>query len=357
MTRRPITPVILSGGAGSRLWPLSTTATPKQFLALTGELTMLQLTAQRAVDRARFKPPVVIAAEAHGETVERQLAAIGIAPLRSILEPCGRGTAPAAALCALTAEPGELLLLMPSDHLIQAPERLSSAIEAAIPVVERGWLATFGVAAAYPETGYGYISRGEEIAPGVRRVERFVEKPDARAAAQMVAQGGFDWNAGIFLFAAGAFLDALRRHAPDILACAEAALVGSSPSDPHLRPDAGAFGRCRNESIDRAVMEKAERVAVVPVEMGWSDIGSWDALHAVSAKDADGNALSGPATAPGSRSCLVRSEGPRVVAIGVEDLIVVATRDAVLVVPRGQSQRVKEAVERLSRPRQTAGAD
>ncbi|HEX9932521.1 MAG TPA: sugar phosphate nucleotidyltransferase [Allosphingosinicella sp.] len=349
MTGQRITPVILSGGAGSRLWPLSTAATPKQFLALTGERTMLQLTALRVADQAMFDAPVVIAAEAHLETIGRQLGEIGVAPSRLILEPCGRGTVAAAALAALTADADELLLLMPSDHLIRTPERLLAAVEAARAPVGEGWLATFGVAAAYPETGYGYIREGADIAPGVRRVERFVEKPAAEAAARMVAEGVYHWNAGIFLFRAGTFLEALRSHAPDILAAVAESLGGHDGQVP-VRPDAEAFARCRSDSIDRAVMEKAERIAVVPVEMGWSDIGSWDALHDVASRDADGNAVSGAATLIDGRSCLVRSEGPRIVAIGVEDLIVVATADGVLVVPRGQSQRVRDAVAALSEP-------
>jgi mannose-1-phosphate guanylyltransferase len=351
MTRQRIRPVILSGGAGSRLWPLSTPERPKQFLALTGGRTMLQLTAERVADRGQYDPPLVIGAEAHRETIGRQLADIGMAPARLILEPCGRGTAAAAALAALIARPDELLLLMPSDHLIGEPERLSAAVEAAAPAVLGGWLATFGVAATRPETGYGYIRRGDEIAPGVHRAARFLEKPDADLAARMLAEGGHDWNAGIFLFRAADFVDQLRLHAPDILASVEESLGGGVAGDDPVRPDAAAFARCRTESIDCAVMEKAERIAVVPVDMAWSDIGSWDALFEVSERDGDGNAVFGSADLIDGRDCLVRSDGPRVIAIGVEELIVVATADSVLIVPRGESQRVREAVERAREPR------
>jgi mannose-1-phosphate guanylyltransferase/mannose-1-phosphate guanylyltransferase/mannose-6-phosphate isomerase len=348
--------VILSGGAGTRLWPLSTPERPKQFLALTGDRTMLQLTAERVADAGRFDPPLVIGAEAHRETIERQLGGISAAPARLILEPCGRGTAAAAALAALVAAPDELLLMMPSDHLIGQPERLAAAVEAAVPAVLEGWLATFGVAATRPDTGYGYIRRGEEIGPGVRRAARFVEKPDAEAAGRMLAEGGHDWNAGIFLFRAGDYIDQLRLHAPDILAVVEESLAGVAAGEGPVRPDGSAFGRCRAESIDRAVMEKAERIAVVPVEMSWSDIGSWDALFEISSRDGEGNSVTGPAAVIGGRGCLVRSEGPRVVAIGVENLIVVATGDAVLVIPQGDSQRVREALERAEEwPGQAAG--
>jgi mannose-1-phosphate guanylyltransferase/mannose-1-phosphate guanylyltransferase/mannose-6-phosphate isomerase len=306
---------------------------------------MLQLTAERVSDGARFDPPLVIGAEAHRETIERQLAGIGMAPARLILEPCGRGTAAAAALAASVSAPDELLLLMPSDHLIGEPERLAAAVEAAIPAVSEGWLATFGIAATRAETGYGYIRRGEAVAPGVLRAAQFVEKPDADTAASMIAEGGHDWNAGIFLFRAADFLEQLRLHAPDILAAVEKSLAGAAGGAAPVRPDAAAFALCRAESIDKAVMEKADRIAVVPVEMAWSDIGSWDALFEVSERDEDGNNLSGAAAAIGSRDCLIRSEGPRVIAVGIEDLIVVATADAVLIVPRGESQRVREAVE------------
>lgn len=346
MTRTRIRPVILSGGAGSRLWPLSTPERPKQFLALAGGATMLQLTAARVADRERFEAPLAIGADAHRDTIEAQLAEAGAAPERLILEPAGRGTAAAAALAALVSDPDEILLLMPSDHLIGAPERLAAAAEAALPAVAEGWIATFGVAPTRPETGYGYICRGEEIASGVHRAARFVEKPDAAAAERMLAEGGYDWNAGIFLFRAGDLIAELKRHAPDILDSVRGALAGGTAGERLVRPDPKAFGRCRPESVDRAVMEKADRIAVVPVEMDWSDIGSWDALYEVGGRDADGNSLSGPVSAVDSRGCLVRSEGPRVVAIGVEDLIVVATAEGVLIVRRGESQRVRDAVER-----------
>lgn len=349
MTRSRIRPVILSGGAGTRLWPLSTPARPKQFLALSGDRTMLQLTAQRIADSDRYAPPLVIAAEAHRETIERQFDAIGATPPRLILEPFGRGTAAAAALAALVAGPDELLLLMPSDHLIEEPGRLAAAVDAAIPAAQDGWLAAFGVATTRPETGYGYIRRGEEIAPGVHRAAQFVEKPNAEAAERMLAEGSHDWNAGIFLFRASAYLEQLRIHAPDILGVVEESLVGAE-AGAAVRPDASVFERCRVESIDRAVMERADKIAVVPVEMSWSDIGSWDALFEASTRDEGDNSVSGAAAVIEGRGCLVRSDGPRVVAIGVENLIIVATGEAVLIVPRGESQRVREAVERLSDP-------
>lgn len=345
MNGAKITPVILCGGAGSRLWPLSTPERPKPFLALAGDRSMLQLTALRTMDRERFAPPVVIAAEAHQALVEEQLAAIALPSSRLILEPCPRGTAPAVALAALEASPDDLLLVMPSDHLIAAPERLLAAVEQARPLVGQGWLAIFGVRADRPETGYGYVRRGEQIAPGVSRGQGFVEKPDADKAALLIARGDCDWNAGIFLFAAGTYLDALRAHAPDIAEAAEAAHRDATREGSALRPGAEAFARSRAESVDRAVLEKHGRIAVAPVDMGWSDIGSWDALFEASGAAAGENVLAGPVAALAARGLLIRSDGPRVVAIGVEDLIVVAAGDSVLVVRRGQSQRLREALD------------
>ena len=342
-----ITPVILSGGSGTRLWPLSRAARPKQFLALTGDQTMLQMTAARVCAAETFGPPVIVANVQHADEIERQLAEIGIEPAALILEPAGRNTAPAIALAALAAPPEALMLVMPSDHLIRDAAAFLKAIEAATEIAQDGWLVTFGIAPDRAETGYGYIGQGEPVAPGVRRVGHFVEKPDAATAAMLVADGQHLWNGGIFLFRADAYLAALKLHAPAVLEACQAAFGRSQTRGAHLSPDAASFAAAPSISIDYAVMEKAERVAVVPVSMGWSDIGSWDALHEVREADADGNVLAGEALAIDSSNCLVHSDGPTVVTVGVQDLIVIATEDAVLVVPRGHSQRVREAVEAL----------
>ena len=340
-----IIPVILSGGSGTRLWPLSRAARPKQLLPLLSDRTMLQLTAMRVGGKAGFARPIAVANARHADEIERQLAEIGLDAAALVLEPEGRNTAPAIALAALAAPAEALILVMPSDHLIRDVQAFLEAVEAAQDAAGAGWLVTFGVTPDRPETGYGYIRQGEAVAPGVRRAEQFLEKPDAATAARLIAEGSHLWNAGIFLFRADSYLDALKRHAPELLEAVGAAYAGRREEGTRILPEAQAFAASPSISIDYAVMEKAERVAVVPVSIGWSDIGSWDVLHEIGDRDERGNLVAGDAIAIDSRNCLVRSDGPAVVTIGVEDLIVIASGDAVLIVPRGQSQRVREAVE------------
>ncbi len=333
-----IVPVILSGGSGTRLWPMSRDERPKQFLALTDARTMFQLTLDRASDTARFAKPLIVANARHADLIEGQLEGRAAT---LILEPLARNTAPAIALAALAANPADPLLVMPSDHVITDVPAFMTAIDAALPLVERGWLATFGITPDAPETGYGYIQMGSEEAPGTHRVDRFVEKPDAATAKAMLAQGGYVWNGGIFLFRADAYLRALAEFAPAMLDAARAAMAAAVQIGQRILPDADAFAASPADSIDYAVMEKAERVAVVPVSMGWSDIGSWDALHALDAGH------KGDVLALDTANCLIRSDGIRIHAVGVSDLIVVASGNDVLILPRGQSQDVKRIVEAL----------
>ncbi|MBY8824682.1 mannose-1-phosphate guanylyltransferase/mannose-6-phosphate isomerase [Sphingomonas colocasiae] len=347
MNSTRIVPVILSGGSGTRLWPMSRPETPKQLLALTAEETMLQLTARRTLDEARFDPPIIVANDAHADTVETQLAKVGVVPQALILEPVGRNTAPAIALAAIAADPASPLLVMPSDHVITDHASFRRAIEAALPLAEDGWLVTFGISPDKPETGYGYIETGEALAPGVHRVARFVEKPDRATAEAMLAAGGHAWNGGIFLFRADIFLDALSAHAPAMLASVQAAMRDAERDGGRIHPHAGHFAESPSDSIDYAVMEKAERVAVVPVDMGWSDLGSWDALHALSRCDASDNACDGNAILIDSHNCLVRSDGPRIALVGVDDLIVVASGNDILILPRGRSQDVRKVTDHL----------
>lgn len=343
-----IVPVILSGGSGTRLWPMSRPERPKQFLALTAAETMLQLTAARAHGDA-FAAPIVVANAAHADQVETQLTEIAASPQAIILEPAGRNTAPAIALAALEADGKAPLLVMPSDHVILDRDAFHAAIHAALPLVEEGWLVTFGITPDAPETGYGYIKVGEDVAQGVHRVARFVEKPARDAAEAMIASGDHAWNGGIFLFCADAYLQALEQFRPDILAAAKASLNGAERDGVRVHPAKDAFEASPSDSIDYAVMEKADRVAVVPVAMGWSDVGSWDALHAIADTDDHGNAVNGDAIVLDSRNCLIRSDGARVAMVGVEDLIVVASGSDILILPRGRSQDVKLLQEEMKR--------
>lgn len=342
-----LTPVILSGGSGTRLWPMSTPARPKQFLPLASENSMLQATLARTSGLSGCGRPIIVASGAHADLVAEQAGDAVV-----ILEPCARNTAPAIALAALAAEKDDCtLLVMPSDHVIADLPAFHEAIARAQLMAESGWLVTLGIRPDKPETGYGYIALGDQIVDGVHRVARFVEKPDRSRAEQMVASGDHLWNAGIFLFRARVYLGALERFEPKMLAAARAALAGQSLDAARLVPDCDAFEQSPSNSIDYAVMERADRVACVPVDMGWSDLGSWDALHDISKRDEAENSASNSVTLIDSRNCLVRSDGVHVTLVGVEDLIVVASGDQVMIVPRGKSQLVKQAAEAASKRR------
>lgn len=336
-----LTPVILSGGSGTRLWPMSTPERPKQFLPLASENSMLQATLARTSGLPQCGRPIIVASGAHADLVAEQAGDAVV-----ILEPCARNTAPAIALAALAAEKDDCtLLVMPSDHVIADLPAFHEAIARARLMAESGWLVTLGIRPDKPETGYGYIALGDPVVDGVHRVARFVEKPDRARAEQMVASGDHLWNAGIFLFRARVYLGALERFEPKMLAAARAALAGQALDAARLTPDCDAFEQCPSNSIDYAVMERADRVACVPVDMGWSDLGSWDALHEISKRDDADNSASDAVTLINSRNCLVRSDGVHVTLVGVDDLIVVASGDQVMIVPRGQSQLVKQAAE------------
>lgn len=340
-----ITPVVLSGGSGTRLWPVSRNERPKQFIALTAPQTMFELTLSRLDGLAGATAPVIVANAAHADIIRAQ----GGPDMTVILEPCARNTAPAIALAALALEAQDsAMLVMPSDHVITDVPAFHVAIERARALVAQGWLVTFGIEPDAPETGFGYIALGEALAPGVNRVARFVEKPDLARATAMLAQGGHVWNAGIFLFSARAFLDALATHQPEMLAAARRAIAQGTQADGTIRPSLDAFATCPSDSIDYAVMERADKVACVPVSMGWSDVGSWDALYDLATKDTGGNALQGPAHAIEAERCLIRSDGPNVTVVGASDLIVIATGDEILILPRGRSQDVRKAVAALA---------
>lgn len=345
-------PVILSGGSGTRLWPVSRALFPKQLLALTGPRTMLQETALRVRDGDRFAEPMVICNAEHRFIVADQLRQIGVAPSDIILEPEGRNTAPAAALAALRVaheDPDGMVLLLASDHVVTKPEILRAAIMAGVAAAEAGRLVTFGIRPHRPETGYGHIKVGAAIAgaAGCHDVDRFVEKPDFDTAKAYVASGKYLWNASLFLFKASVYLDELRRLAPEIEATCRAALDGATEDLDFLRPDPDSFAGAPSISIDYAVMEKTDKAAVVPVDPGWSDVGSWTALWEILDQDQHANALIGDVAAHDVRNTLIRADSRQVTAIGVENLIIAETSDAVLVASMNHAQDVKLAVDGL----------
>jgi mannose-1-phosphate guanylyltransferase / mannose-6-phosphate isomerase len=344
-----IWPVLLSGGSGTRLWPLSRTLYPKQLLPLAQRETMLEATALRAADQRRFHPAIVVAGEDHRFLVKAQLDGQKQPADTILLEPQPRNTAPAIALAALllgARDPDSIMLVMPSDHVIQNVDAFQAAIAEALPSVQAGALATFGITPDKPETGYGYIETSGSNA--ARPVVRFVEKPDLPTAEAYVAGGRHFWNSGIFLFRASAYLKALEAHAPDVLAACTQAMTAAARDGQFLRPEKIAFAACPSISIDYAVMEKAPNVIAVPVDMGWSDVGSWDALWTIGDKDSAGNSSLGDTILIDSQDNLVRVEGgPAVATVGVSDMIIVSTADAVLVAPRDRAQDVKKVVDVL----------
>ncbi|MFC0250860.1 mannose-1-phosphate guanylyltransferase/mannose-6-phosphate isomerase [Massilia consociata] len=347
-----IYPVILSGGAGTRLWPLSRAVLPKQLLPLVADKTMLQETAQRVAGWPGVMAPLVVCGNDHRFMVAEQLREIGITPLGILLEPVGRNTAPAVAAAAhylKAIDPEALMLVLPADHVIENGAAFRDAVERAVTLVSQGALATFGIVPKSPETGYGYIRRGEQVANcgDCYRVARFVEKPDAATAQGFLDEGGYYWNSGMFMFHAQRFLDELQEHAPGIAAAAEKAVTTGYRDLDFCRLEEKAFTDSPSDSIDYAVMEKTRDAAVVPADIGWNDVGSWSALWEVQPKDAHGNAQRGDVYLDGVKNSLVRAESRIVAVVGVEDLVVVETQDAVLVTHKDQVQRVKQVVDHL----------
>jgi len=356
-------PVLLSGGSGTRLWPLSREAYPKQFLALAGEDTMLQDTWLRVAELADASP-IVVAGEDHRFLVAEQLRQVSAPTPLIMLEPMGRNTAPAIAAAALQALAGggdPLLLVLPSDHVVRNAAAFRAAVKVAMPAAAQGALVTFGIVPATPETGFGYIQaearardvpHGEE---GIRRVLRFVEKPDAGTAQAYVDAGDYFWNSGMFLFRASRYLEELRRHRADIVEWVQQAFNDAQRDGDFIRLGKAAFAGCPADSIDYAVMERTDAAMVLPVDIGWSDVGSWSALWAVSAQDADGNANHGDVIAIDSRNNYAYAR--RMVAlVGVEDLVVVETDDAVLVAHKDKVQQVKDVVARLKSAQRSQAA-
>ncbi len=346
-----IVPVILSGGTGTRLWPLSRESYPKQFWPLISDRTMLQETAARATGPG-FAPPVVVCNEAHRFLVAEQLRAAHIEGARVLLEPAGRNSAPAIAAAALLLrdeDPDAVLWLMAADAAVGDVPALHEALALATAAARAGRIVTFGMTPTAPETGYGYIAAGEDLpgSPGVKSVARFVEKPDVATAERFLAGGRHLWNSGMFVATAAVLLAELARHAPEVLRAVETAMAEARRDLDFVRLAPEAFTAAPAISIDYAVMERTELAAVVPASIGWSDLGSWASLWEVAVKDAAGNVAMGPVEFADSRGCLVRSEGVLTGVVGLEDTVVVATDDAVLVMPRARAQDVKLLVDRL----------
>lgn len=348
-----LVPVILSGGSGTRLWPLSRESYPKQFLPLTGTSTMLQDTAARLTG-LDASGPVIICNDSHRFTVAEQMRQIGVTPTAIVLEPIGRNTAPAVAIAALAAlrsapdRADPTLLVMPADHLLRDVHAFHAVVRTGLAAAASGKLVTFGVVPTKPETGYGYILKGEGAGP-VFPIAKFVEKPDAARAAEYVASGRHLWNSGMFMFRAKRYLDELRRFAPDMLDCCERALAGATSDLDFTRLPSDVFAQCPSDSIDYAVMEKTSDAVVVPLDAGWSDVGSWSALHENLPADADGNVTHGDVLTEDSHGNYLYSTQRLVATVGLRDHVVVETKDAVFVAPKDRAQDVKNLVARLKK--------
>ncbi len=354
-----IIPVILSGGSGARLWPLSRETYPKQFLPLVDHNTMLQNTALRIAGLSNTTAPLVVCNQEHRFMVAEQLRAVGIQPAAVILEPVGRNTGPAVAIAALHAQregADPTLLILPADHVIADVEGFRAAVRQVAPHAEAGRLITFGIVPNAPETGYGYIKAGAPLdESGVCAVDRFVEKPDVATARNYLESGAYSWNSGMFMFRASAFLAELERFAPAMLAACQQALAAGHADTDFLWLDRKAFAACPKDSIDYAVMEKTERAVVMPLTVGWNDVGSWSALWDVGEHDADGNITRGDVIAVDTRDTYVDAATRLVTTVGVNNLVVVETADAVLVASKERVQEVKAVVDRLQASQRPEG--
>jgi mannose-1-phosphate guanylyltransferase/mannose-6-phosphate isomerase len=347
----PIVPVILSGGSGTRLWPVSRESFPKQFWPLVSDRSMIAETARRAFG-AGFAPPIVVCNQEHRFLVAEQMRLAGVAGARIVLEPVGRNSAPAitaAALLVAEAAQESVLWMMAADAAIRDVAALHAALDIAAQAARAGRFASFGMRPTAPETGYGYIEVGGPLAglPGAHEVVRFIEKPDAAAAATLAASGRHLWNSGMFVFTAATLLAEMERHAPEVLAAVRAAVAGRTQDLDFIRLAPDAFAACPNISLDYAVAERTTHAAVVPADIGWSDVGSWGALWELGAKDAAGNVAIGEVLLEGAVDCYARSDGIVTAVVGLRDAVVVVTEDAVLAMHRDRAQDVKKVVDRL----------
>ncbi len=335
-----ITPIILCGGSGTRLWPRSRAMKPKPFLPLVRDKTLFEATLARSANPAIFTAPVVVTGKGHLEHVTAQSA--DVAGLQIIIEPEARNTAPAIALAAARLPEDAIMLVCPSDHYIKDQDAFIRAAQSAARLAKDDWMVAFGIEAKRPETGFGYILRGTEITSGCHRIERFVEKPDRAKAEQFLNDGGYSWNGGIFAFRAGAFLAELEQYRPEMAKCAKQAVSAGTQDGAHFHPEAATFAKIEPDSVDYAVMENTQRAAVVAADMGWSDIGNWEALREARSgnRDADGNWVSGKGELIDCSNVMIDSDGPRVSVIGLDDVVVVVDGDEVLIVSSAGAQQV-----------------
>lgn len=351
-----VVPIILCGGSGTRLWPMSRKLLPKQFLPLITDRSMLQETALRAAALPGSSRPYIVCSEEHRFLAAEQLREVDIAPAKILLEPVARNTAPALAAAAMAVaeiDPAAVMLVLPADHLIADIGKFGEAVTEAAAIAAAGALVTFGIVPQGAETGYGYIERGEALGSGGFQVARFVEKPDAARARSFVDSGRYYWNSGMFVMSAGRFLAELEKFRPDILDAVKAAWTKRKLDMDFCRLEAGAFGACPADSIDYAVMERTGNAAVVPADMGWSDVGSWAMLWETAGKDAQGNFARGDVDLNDTRNSYVRAESRLVSVNGVDDVVVVETSDAVMITHRDKSQSVKDVVSRLNEGHRT----
>lgn len=350
--QQKIYPVILSGGSGTRLWPLSRAALPKQFIPLISEQSLFQETVKRITHIPNTAPPLIIGNHEHRFMLAEQLRTINVKPNAILLEPVARNTAPAFAIAALFLErqdPNALMLALPADHLIGNGPAFHQAVAQASEIAEQGYLTTFGIVAKTPDTGFGYIRKGAEITsyPGTFEVDEFVEKPDLATAQQYVSSDKYFWNSGMFLFRVTELIGEMRRLRPDILIACETALEQAKNDLDFIRLDPTAFTTCPAESIDYAIMEHTQKAAVVPADIDWSDIGAWNSIWDTSTKDPDQNVIRGDVIAVDSSRNLIRAESRLVVAIGLENIMIIETADAILVAPKDRAQEVKLVVDKL----------
>ena len=355
----PIVPVILAGGQGTRLWPLSRSARPKQFLPLTGERSLFQQALQRVSDPALYAPALILTNADYRFLVAEQALEVDARLAGVLLEPVARNTAAAIAAAAVYARgkfgPEAVLHILASDHAIDADEGYWSAVRTAADAARKGWLVTFGITPTAPETGYGYVEAGKELSRGVNAVARFVEKPDRASAEKMLAAGGYYWNSGMFMLGADAFLAEAQVLSPESFEAANAAVAGARADLDFIRLDEASFAKAPSISVDYAVFEKSDKVAMVPVTFAWSDLGSWDAVWKVSPRDAAGNVSNGNATLSDTQNSLIMSEKAHVVVDGLDDVAVIASEDAIYVGRLSNAQHVGAMVKALKANPATVG--